>query len=155
MRAVPVRLVDGECECRHAVAVPVVAVVLSVDLRVHTAQIHPSRKDMLYHHLYSYSSVKAVVHWFQILRTGGHLKMYEDAPPSRYRVPPLYDITTIRVPIAAFVGGKDTVIDAKRFVCGCQFCRVSVPVSSPSLALPLSPSRRVSVVSVCGVCTRL
>jgi len=32
------------------------------------AQIADARKPLLYNHIYSYSSVKSVVHWFQIIR---------------------------------------------------------------------------------------
>ena len=42
------------------------------------------------------------------------------------RVQPQYDVTTIRVPMAVFTGGKDTVIDATRCVAMCilrSLCR--------------------------------
>ena len=66
--------------------------------------------------LYSYSSVKSVVHWFQVMRTGGHLRMFDDGAPSAHRVPSLYDITTMELPIAVFAGGRDTVIDSTKCV---------------------------------------
>ncbi|KAJ1965756.1 hypothetical protein GGI12_000548 [Dipsacomyces acuminosporus] len=37
-------------------------------------------KNICYWHLYSYTSVKAIVHWMQIIRCG-ELQMYDDDPP--------------------------------------------------------------------------
>jgi len=42
--------------------------------------------------------------------------MFDDAP-SQHRVPPQYDVRNITsVPIALFVGGRDTIIDADRLI---------------------------------------
>jgi lysosomal acid lipase/cholesteryl ester hydrolase len=77
-----------------------------------------SHKQILYRHLYSYTSVKCVVHWFQIMKSG-NFQMYDDSPSvlpgkqeSGYQVPrfPTKQITT---PIALFYGGSDTLPDIK------------------------------------------
>lgn len=123
-------------------------------------QISDARKPLLYNHIYSYSSVKSVVHWFQIIRCvarghrvarvssavghshrwhaclarqrpgptavcracgrvacrSGRFQMFDDAPSS-HRVPPMYDVRNITtVPVALFVGGKDTIIDPPRLI---------------------------------------
>eukprot|EP01079_Euglenida_sp_SAG-EU17-18_P011180 gene11180-2027_t len=79
-------------------------------------EISIPRRERVYRHLYSTCSVKAVVHWFQIMRTG-RFQMYDDGPPSPHRVPPVYDVSANHgVPTAVFLGLKDTVIDPKRLV---------------------------------------
>ena len=75
-------------------------------------------KNIVYRHLYSYSSVKIVVHWFQIMKTG-NFQMYDDNPPvlptaadSHYgHHIPRYPTTGIQTPVAIFYGGRDTLPD--------------------------------------------
>ena len=51
------------------------------------------------------------------MRTGGHLRLFDDGGAATpHRVPSRYDITTIQLPIAVFVGGRDSVIDAKKLL---------------------------------------
>ncbi|KAI8919749.1 Alpha/Beta hydrolase protein [Entophlyctis helioformis] len=72
-------------------------------------------KHIIYRHLYSYSSVKIVVHWFQIMKSA-KFQMYDDNPPvlptaqEGYHVP-RFPTTHIQTPIAIFYGGKDTLPD--------------------------------------------
>jgi len=63
-------------------------------------------------HIYSYSSVKAVVHWFQIIRAKRFQCFMDDSQQSLQACPPLYDVKAITAPIAVFMGGKDSVVDA-------------------------------------------
>jgi len=89
-----------------------------------TQNINPAEKSLLYTHLYSYSSVKCVVQWFQITRTQ-RFQMYDsnvlslaktDAPTYHSYVLPHYDISKITVPVAVFYGGRDTVPDNQYLV---------------------------------------
>ncbi|KAJ1340081.1 hypothetical protein BSLG_005292 [Batrachochytrium salamandrivorans] len=72
-------------------------------------------KPIVYRHLYSYSAVKIVVHWFQIMKTG-RFQMYDDHPPMMpnavegYHVP-RYPTSQIQTPIAIIYGGEDTLPD--------------------------------------------
>jgi lysosomal acid lipase/cholesteryl ester hydrolase len=78
-----------------------------------TRELDPGRKNALYDHLYSRTSTKSVVHWFQIIRDR-RFAMY-DPTHARARADayiPVYDVAKIAVPLAAFVGGRDTIIDA-------------------------------------------
>ncbi|KAL7753319.1 cholesterol esterase [Sorochytrium milnesiophthora] len=68
-----------------------------------------------YAHLYSPASVKSVVHWFQIIRSG-FFQMYDDAPgflnaQSMTHVAPRYPLSNIKTPIALFYGAADTLSD--------------------------------------------
>jgi len=73
-----------------------------------------SEKPLLYSHLYSHTSVKTIVQWFQSIQTG-KFQMFDDYmfnagsdSYSGYSVPQ-YPIGQIRVPIACFCGGRDTL----------------------------------------------
>jgi lysosomal acid lipase/cholesteryl ester hydrolase len=75
-------------------------------------------KQIIYRHLYSYTSVKCVVHWFQIMKSGT-FQMFDDSPSvlpgnqqSGYHVP-RFPTNQIQTPIALFYGGKDTLPDMK------------------------------------------
>eukprot|EP01104_Vermistella_antarctica_P013604 TRINITY_DN4148_c0_g1_i1.p1 TRINITY_DN4148_c0_g1~~TRINITY_DN4148_c0_g1_i1.p1 ORF type:complete len:540 (+),score=149.04 TRINITY_DN4148_c0_g1_i1:449-2068(+) len=82
-----------------------------------STNICDEEKKMVYCHLYSYSPVKALVHWFQIIKTG-RFQMYDDThhfnPLSekynRYVVPS-YPLHRITCPMAVFYGGKDNLAD--------------------------------------------
>jgi lysosomal acid lipase/cholesteryl ester hydrolase len=79
--------------------------------------IDEKEKQVLYSHLYSYGSVKTVVHWFQISKKK-RLQMYDDnirttdpnLPYHNY-VLPGYPVSRIKCPIAVFCGGRDTIPD--------------------------------------------
>ncbi|KAJ1554805.1 cholesterol esterase [Nowakowskiella sp. JEL0078] len=76
-----------------------------------------SHKNVVYRHLYSFTSVKIVVHWFQIMRTR-RFQMYEESP-TFFRdavgghIVPKFPTEHIKTPIALFYGGKDTLPDVK------------------------------------------
>jgi len=78
------------------------------------------QKLAAYPHLYSFTSVKSVVHWFQIIRNG-KFQMYDDevqAPLSlangaKYYKPAKYPTRNIRTPIVLLYGGSDSLVDIK------------------------------------------
>jgi len=74
--------------------------------------LDPKHKPVNYCHLYSYSSVKGVVHWFQIIRKN-RFQMYEPAGVTydRGQVSPCYPLARITCPIVLFYGGRDTLPD--------------------------------------------
>ncbi|KAG2220893.1 hypothetical protein INT45_013022 [Circinella minor] len=79
----------------------------------------PDQKLVSYQHLYSLTSVKSLVHWFQIIRTG-RFQMFDELP-SRLpyhtanavadHVPPRFTTKQIKTPIAIFYGGSDSLVD--------------------------------------------
>jgi len=79
------------------------------------ANLEATEKPVLYSHLYSYSSVKTLVHWFQIT-SNQHFQAFDDNiknrnPASSYKsyVLPSYLPSRIKCPMAVFYGGRDTV----------------------------------------------
>lgn len=68
-----------------------------------------------YAHLYSYTSVKSVVHWFQIIRSGV-FQMYDDEMLgpfqfSRFSRVPHYPTNNIITPLEVIYGTQDTLLD--------------------------------------------
>lgn len=83
------------------------------------SELQNERKHLYYAHLYSYSSTKSVVHWFQMIRDSRfqmydplHHRSLSHAP----RLIPGYDVAKIspKVRIAVFAGERDSIIDAER-----------------------------------------
>ncbi|KAG0239660.1 cholesterol esterase [Actinomortierella wolfii] len=77
------------------------------------------QKAVSYQHLYSFTSVRILVHWFQIIRTQ-YFQMYDDVQPrvpylssSRGHTPHPFPTRQITTPIAIFYGDKDTLVDPK------------------------------------------
>lgn len=78
------------------------------------------QKLAAYPHLYSFTSTKSVVHWFQIIRNKS-FQMYDDevqAPlplmstsSSRYYRPARFPTRNIRTPIVLLYGGSDSLVD--------------------------------------------
>ncbi|KAI9305964.1 Alpha/Beta hydrolase protein [Cunninghamella echinulata] len=78
----------------------------------------PEQKLVSYQHLYSSTSVKSLVHWFQIIRTG-QFQMFDEMP-SRLpfkrssvvtdHVPPKFPTKQITTPIALFYGKSDSLV---------------------------------------------
>ncbi|TDL23000.1 triacylglycerol lipase [Rickenella mellea] len=74
------------------------------------------QKIAAYAHLYSFSSTKAVVHWFQIMRTATFL-MYDDdvQPPFVHRgkwySPAKFPTRNIATPIVLLYGTRDSLVD--------------------------------------------
>lgn len=86
-----------------------------------TQNISTSQKLAAYPHLYSFTSTKSVVHWFQIIRTKS-FQMYDDDvhPPSllagssrKYTKVAKYPTRNIKTPIVLVYGGSDSLVDIK------------------------------------------
>jgi lysosomal acid lipase/cholesteryl ester hydrolase len=85
-----------------------------------TQNISPHQKLAAYPHLYSFTSTKSVVHWFQIIRNG-KFQMYDDevqAPWSvsdgaRFYKVPRFPTRNIKTPIVMIYGGSDSLVDVK------------------------------------------
>lgn len=82
------------------------------------ANITVAQKLAAYPHLYSFTSTKSVVHWFQIIRTKS-FQMYDDDPPlsisnsTRFTKVAKYPTRNIRTPIVLIYGGSDSLVDIK------------------------------------------
>ncbi|KAF2279796.1 lysosomal acid lipase/cholesteryl ester hydrolase precursor [Westerdykella ornata] len=81
--------------------------------------ITPDQKLAAYPHLYSFTSTKSVVHWFQIIRNGV-FQMYDDEAPnpivsnrSKYYKVAKFPTKNIRTPIVLVYGGSDSLVDIK------------------------------------------
>ncbi|MCJ1248065.1 cholesterol esterase [Trapelia coarctata] len=82
--------------------------------------ISAHQKLAAYPHLYSYTSTKSVVHWFQIIRNKS-FQMYDDdvqAPLSigasdRYYKVAKFPTRNIKTPIVLMYGGSDSLVDIK------------------------------------------
>ena len=80
--------------------------------------ISPHQKLAAYPHLYSFTSTKSVVHWFQIIRTKS-FQMYDDdvqAPlsissPERFYKVAKFPTRNIKTPIVLVYGGSDSLVD--------------------------------------------
>ncbi|KAF2418019.1 alpha/beta-hydrolase [Tothia fuscella] len=85
-----------------------------------TKNISAHQKLAAYPHLYSFTSTKSVVHWFQIIRNG-KFQMYDDevqgpwsvTDGARFRKIPKFPTKNIKTPIALFYGGSDSLVDIK------------------------------------------
>jgi len=89
----------------------------------HSLNIPLLQKHAAYSHLYSFASVKSVVHWFQIMRTG-KFQMYDDdvqrfiSPRGQYRPsgvtsysPARFPTRNIVAPIVLLYGDSDILVD--------------------------------------------
>lgn len=81
--------------------------------------IELDQKLAAYPHLYSFTSVKSVVHWFQIIRNG-IFQMYDDEAPnpltsntSKYYRVAKFPTRNIKTPIVLVYGGSDSLVDIK------------------------------------------
>ncbi|CAG8517399.1 16208_t:CDS:2 [Funneliformis mosseae] len=78
--------------------------------------ISETQKAIGYYHLYSYSSTKSLVHWFQIIGSR-KFQMFNDSPPYSYTSTSLgyscqkFPTLQITTPIAIFYGGRDSLGD--------------------------------------------
>ncbi|MCJ1395464.1 cholesterol esterase [Xylographa bjoerkii] len=85
-----------------------------------TTNISAHQKLAAYPHLYSYTSTKSMVHWFQIIRNRS-FQMYDDdvqAPLSlgasdRYYKVAKFPTRNIKTPIVLVYGGSDSLVDIK------------------------------------------
>lgn len=78
--------------------------------------ISPHQKLAAYPHLYSFTSTKSVVHWFQIIRNGV-FQMYDDEAPlaitnrNKYYKIAKFPTRNIKTPIVLVYGGSDSLVD--------------------------------------------
>ncbi|WPH05076.1 putative lipase c16a3.12c [Acrodontium crateriforme] len=85
-----------------------------------TRNINLHQKLAAYPHLYSFTSVKSVVHWFQIIRNGT-FQMYDDEVTtplsvgngSQYYKVAKFPTRNIKTPIVLVYGGSDSLVDIK------------------------------------------
>ncbi|PKS09175.1 hypothetical protein jhhlp_003789 [Lomentospora prolificans] len=84
-----------------------------------TKNISVSQKLAAYSHLYSYTSTKSVVHWFQIIRNRS-FQMYDDDRPgislnaqNKHTKVARYPTRNIKTPIVLVYGGSDSLVDIK------------------------------------------
>ncbi|KAH9950564.1 triacylglycerol lipase [Amylocystis lapponica] len=106
---------------------PVFSTVITTALRFlfnwRSTNIAPLQKHAAYPHLYSYTSVKSVVHWFQIMRNA-KFQMYDDdvqrvmlvrgaARPSGVTAyaPARFPTRNITTPIVLLYGDCDSLVD--------------------------------------------
>ncbi|KAL5117026.1 cholesterol esterase [Pleosporales sp. CAS-2024a] len=82
-----------------------------------SVNISPQQKLAAYPHLYSFTSTKSVVHWFQIIRNGV-FQMYDDEAPnpvmsnrSKYYKVAKFPTKNIKTPIVLVYGGSDSLVD--------------------------------------------
>lgn len=81
-----------------------------------TANITTSQKLAAYPHLFSYTSTKSVVHWFQIIRNGV-FQMYDDEVQkpfsigSKHYKVAKFPTRNIKTPIVLLYGGSDSLVD--------------------------------------------
>ncbi|KAM0312116.1 hypothetical protein ACHAO8_006568 [Botrytis cinerea] len=82
----------------------------------HAKNMSTSQKLAAYPHLYSFTSTKAVVHWFQIIRTKS-FQMYDDEPQpvlggvNKYTKVAKFPTRNIKTPIVLLYGGSDSLVD--------------------------------------------
>lgn len=82
--------------------------------------ISTSQKLAAYPHLYSFTSTKMVVHWFQIIRNKC-FQMYDDdvhqpmsvSKMSKYSKVARYPTRNIKTPVVLVYGGSDSLVDIK------------------------------------------
>jgi len=78
------------------------------------------QKLAAYPHLYSFTSTKSVVHWFQIIRNKS-FQMYDDdssgkvsiTATNRYYKPAKFPTRNIKTPIVLAYGGSDSLVDIR------------------------------------------
>lgn len=98
--------------------VRIIDISLSILFNWTGENISHHQKLAAYPHLYSFTSTKSVVHWFQIIRNKS-FQMYDDearAPFSigasdRYYKPVKYPTKNIKTPIVLVYGGSDSLVD--------------------------------------------
>lgn len=84
----------------------------------HARNISTSQKLAAYPHLYSFTSTKSVVHWFQIIRTKSFQMYDDDVQPvvslstvSKYTKVAKFPTRNIKTPIVLLYGGSDSLVD--------------------------------------------
>ena len=84
----------------------------------HSENISPHQKLAAYPKLYSFTSTKSVVHWFQIIRNG-KFQMYDDemqgplgiSDTAKYYKVAKFPTRNIKTPIVMLYGGSDSLVN--------------------------------------------
>ena len=98
--------------------VRIIDMALSFLFNWKSLNISPHQKLAAYPHLYSFTSTKSVVHWFQIIRTG-KFQMYDDdinailsiGAGTKYSKKHKFPTRNIKTPIVLVYGGSDSLVD--------------------------------------------
>ncbi|KAJ5104538.1 Alpha/beta hydrolase fold-1 [Penicillium alfredii] len=98
--------------------VRIIDTALSILFNWKCRNISRTQKLAAYLHLYSFTSTKSVVHWFQIIRNK-NFQFYDDeihAPFSivaseRFYKPVKYPTRNIKTPVVLLYGGSDSLVD--------------------------------------------
>lgn len=69
-------------------------------------------KALAYQHLFSYTSVKVIVHWFQIMKSK-RFQMYDEEYARKGHMAFRYPISQISCPVSLFSGKQDNLSDLK------------------------------------------
>ena len=85
-----------------------------------TKNISAAQKLAAYPHLYSFTSTKSVVHWFQIIRNRS-FQMFDDdihqlmsiSTSNKFSKVAKYPTRNIRTPVVLVYGGSDSLVDIK------------------------------------------
>jgi len=84
----------------------------------HAKNISTSQKLAAYPHLYSFTSTKSVVHWFQIIRNKSFQMYDDDVQPaislgsvSKYTKVAKFPTRNIKTPVVLVYGGSDSLVD--------------------------------------------
>lgn len=84
----------------------------------HSRNIAPHQKLAAYPHLYSYTSTRSVVHWFQIIRNRSFQMFDDDAQTSitlsardRFYKVAKFPTRNIKTPVLLVYGGSDSLVD--------------------------------------------
>ncbi|KAG0645126.1 putative lipase [Hyphodiscus hymeniophilus] len=84
----------------------------------HARNMSTSQKLAAYPHLYSFTSTKTVVHWFQVIRTKSFQMYDDDVQPvvslgsvSKYTKVAKFPTRNIKTPIVLVYGGSDSLVD--------------------------------------------
>jgi lysosomal acid lipase/cholesteryl ester hydrolase len=98
--------------------VRIIDISLSLLFNWNCSNITTHQKLAAYPHLYSYTSTKSVVHWFQIIRNKSFQMYEDDLGPSinlggkdRYYKPVKFPTKNIKTPIVLVYGGSDSLVD--------------------------------------------
>lgn len=100
--------------------VRLIDVSLSFLFAWYSKNITAHQKLAAYPHLYSFTSTKSVVHWFQIIRNKS-FQMYDDdssgkfsiTANNRYYKPAKFPTRNIKTPIVLIYGGSDSLMDIR------------------------------------------
>jgi lysosomal acid lipase/cholesteryl ester hydrolase len=87
------------------------------------------QKLTMYQHLYSFTSVKQIVHWFQIIRAQ-RFQMYDDGITmvGQGHIPPRYRLSRITCPMMLFHGDKDTLVNIDSTLRDCYAEKIAFDV---------------------------